>query len=627
MSLDERFSSALEELDMAFADTDVPPARHVAKRHRRGRALQASIVGIAAIGLALGIGALVASDDDGPETDVVAVDDVGALLRTWRIDRATVDGNEIAVPEGTWLRFGPESGPCAEAPYNLQDPNAAELGSTCTWYVPPLGCNRGSGVAAITADTLTFGPAMSTLIGCSPDEQPFDLGATPHTWRLDGDDLTLTSADGRVLELHAVAEGVLGDVAALPPDGPALSEVAISASVDGYEPNRIEVTTGIHRIVLTSTDSEHTLAFDDTQTMFPGLLVTEEGARDSARAFFGNPGEYVFFDTVPSNRTDGREGVIVVTGEPKTLEQALAELDDETPATTSLTATSQPPSDITPSTDLVGATDDGRIVEITRTGEVGLVITRVPDDADVAELQIVGGDLWYLDVGGDTNRYCGAVHRVPITGGTDVVVVEQTTTFAVAADGGRIAYALNAGCGRQETGAEFVMTDVATGEVHRWRTPTAEETEDFFDIGSIVSEIAWSPDGTQVAVAWCYEGCGVDIYDADSDGTFPSDTIAGGEHPTWIGATLWAAQVYYPEPFDEPLVLKRLDPGQEWLEVASPFAERPVDLIAAPDGTLVGVFADGADVPSRLAAWDLTGVATTVGLEAGVVAVAAAPAT
>lgn len=78
------------------------------------------------------------------------------------------------------------------------------------------GCNRGSGSADFTGGHLTVGELATTMMGCAP---PFDeadgwmtqfLDARP-TWSLDGDDLTLSSADSAV---------TLRDKEAVDPDRP-----------------------------------------------------------------------------------------------------------------------------------------------------------------------------------------------------------------------------------------------------------------------------------------------------------------------------------------------------------------------------------------------------------------------
>lgn len=65
------------------------------------------------------------------------------------------------------------------------------------------GCNRLGGAYELSGAALRFGPLIATRMACmegGAQEQPyFDALAAVRGWRLSGDRLTLTGADGAVL--------------------------------------------------------------------------------------------------------------------------------------------------------------------------------------------------------------------------------------------------------------------------------------------------------------------------------------------------------------------------------------------------------------------------------------------
>jgi plastocyanin len=116
---------------------------------------------------------------------------------------------------------------------------------------------------------------------------------------------------------------------ALPPEGPAKAELEFEAT-DGlvFIPDTAAAETGIYRITLVDVGNEHTFKFDSAETLMPELIVSKPGDIQSARAFFGDPGDYTFFCSIPGHRAAGMEGVITVTGDPTTLEAAQLEVGD-----------------------------------------------------------------------------------------------------------------------------------------------------------------------------------------------------------------------------------------------------------------------------------------------------------
>jgi heat shock protein HslJ len=90
----------------------------------------------------------------------------------------------------------------------LEAPEGAYLSYEDDTVFVATGCNTGSGSAEVADGTVTFGPLMSTLIGCEPDLAAWETAvfavlAGEVTYEVDGDTLTLTG-DGGTLTLEAL---------------------------------------------------------------------------------------------------------------------------------------------------------------------------------------------------------------------------------------------------------------------------------------------------------------------------------------------------------------------------------------------------------------------------------------
>lgn len=121
---------------------------------------------------------------------------------------------------------------------------------------------------------------------------------------------------------HAEPEEEVG--AGLPPEGPAGAELSFRSDNFFFDPAAVETQTGIARITLNNVNGQHTFVFETPGTEFAGLEVRNPGDTDTARAFFGEPGDYVFYCSVPGHRAAGMEGVITAAGDPVTLAEAEA---------------------------------------------------------------------------------------------------------------------------------------------------------------------------------------------------------------------------------------------------------------------------------------------------------------
>ncbi len=198
---------------------------------------------------------------------------------------------------------------------------------------------------------------------------------------------------------------------------------------------------------------------------------------------------------------------------------------------------------------MVAALDDGRIVELADDGSVARDILTLVGEQEVGHLQLVGGNVYFTSTAADDypqDGGCGRLSRVPLDG----IGIEQleydTGEFSVSPDETRIAFTQLNACGSVSTPASVSIVDIASGEVHTWKAP--EDGDDFFETGAQPRGMSWSPDGEQLAVAWCYEGCSTMIHDPDVDGTVyrdPSTEISGGS-PAWTpGDLIWTLQTTY----------------------------------------------------------------------------------
>lgn len=111
----------------------------------------------------------------------------------------------------------------------------------------------------------------------------------------------------------------------LPAEGPSAFALTFeSSNALKFTPDVGTGQTGIASITLTNGGGEHTLHLEDGKTLFEQLAVQAAGDTETSRAFFGEAGDYVFYCTIPGHREAGMEGVITISGETVTLDQAEA---------------------------------------------------------------------------------------------------------------------------------------------------------------------------------------------------------------------------------------------------------------------------------------------------------------
>jgi plastocyanin len=122
----------------------------------------------------------------------------------------------------------------------------------------------------------------------------------------------------------------------LQPIGPSGAALTATGPIDGsftitalpslsFSPSAVTVTTGIYAITLVDgSTGQHTLNFDDPTTLWSEVIVQAEGETKTTRIFFGQPGHYAFYDSIPGHRAAGMQGTVTVSGPPMTLAQAEA---------------------------------------------------------------------------------------------------------------------------------------------------------------------------------------------------------------------------------------------------------------------------------------------------------------
>jgi hypothetical protein len=347
-----------------------------------------------------------------------------------------------------------------------------------------------------------------------------------------------------------------------------------------------------------------------------------------------DPVQFVLTQTPYRWAIDGHH--LTLTSNERTVEFESAEQAPPAPAVTTTPSTTPTSTPSVPSNALlpdgtVAATNDGRVVELAPDGSI--LRTIVTTEGLIDKLQVVGSDIWFHTAESDDSS-CGVVVRFSRTSGNADSIVQRAATFAVSADGTRLAYSIYDGCGTAEDGSEpqaAVIRDLSSGAERRWTTPT--ESEDFFAVSSAAYELEWSPDGTQLAVEWCYEGCGTGLYDPNVDGTFSySQTVAGGEAPIFVDGDLWTLESFYGERSfkEEPLRINRYDrAGGELTSQNGPWVWTERDEYANPGPSELIVAGDVViarfsyfDDPVRFQRWDVPGVVTPVTVDPSIIRIA-----
>ena len=116
--------------------------------------------------------------------------------------------------------------------------------------------------------------------------------------------------------------------ATLPLVGPYSETFQITASPTGglsFGPSSLSTKTGLALITFVDgANAQHTLNFQETNTLWPGLVVNKQGEKLEGRIFFPSAGDYTYFCAVPGHEAAGMHGIVHVTGPTMTLQQAEA---------------------------------------------------------------------------------------------------------------------------------------------------------------------------------------------------------------------------------------------------------------------------------------------------------------
>jgi plastocyanin len=89
-----------------------------------------------------------------------------------------------------------------------------------------------------------------------------------------------------------------------------------------FNPNDLNVKTGLVKFTVDFQAPGHTFGFHDPTTEFGELKPTGAGPLTGV-AYFGKPGDYTFYCSIDGHEAAGMRGTVHVTGPPVTLDQAL----------------------------------------------------------------------------------------------------------------------------------------------------------------------------------------------------------------------------------------------------------------------------------------------------------------
>lgn len=112
------------------------------------------------------------------------------------------------------------------------------------------------------------------------------------------------------------------------PDGEPATTLYLDVQGSRFNPRVLNAETGIFSVRLSNgVAAPHTLVIETPGAVTDRamLAVNEAGEVDSFRVFVAEPGKYVFYCSIPGHRDAGMEGTITVTGDPVSLEHAVAD--------------------------------------------------------------------------------------------------------------------------------------------------------------------------------------------------------------------------------------------------------------------------------------------------------------
>ncbi|HMC68494.1 MAG TPA: plastocyanin/azurin family copper-binding protein [Mycobacteriales bacterium] len=89
-----------------------------------------------------------------------------------------------------------------------------------------------------------------------------------------------------------------------------------------FTPSSLNAQTGLVKFTVNFAGS-HTFGFHEVSTLFPELKAAQP--QESAVAYFGTPGDYNYFCSIPGHEAAGMHGIVHVAGPPVALAKALAD--------------------------------------------------------------------------------------------------------------------------------------------------------------------------------------------------------------------------------------------------------------------------------------------------------------
>ena len=205
---------------------------------------------------------------------------------------------------------------------------------------------------------------------------------------------------------------------------------------------------------------------------------------------------------------------------------------------------------------VIGATTDGRVVLMDSAGVEIRTLLKADDGRQVMQLALAPdrGTLWYLSKPAGQYWGCGEVRSVPLDPSGSVTSAAATAHgtanyFALDPEGARLALSYrfvapdSSECSDSAVAGALSIRSIETGE-EQARLVTGGDAEP----GPMApTSLAWSPDGGQLAVAFCWESCDARVFEVPAPGAGCPEsgcTIAYGdgvplaaegsaEHPAW----------------------------------------------------------------------------------------------
>jgi hypothetical protein len=193
--------------------------------------------------------------------------------------------------------------------------------------------------------------------------------------------------------------------------------------------------------------------------------------------------------------------------------------------------------------DVVYATTDGQVLARTASGDVEVVSEPELDELVVDSLQVApDGTLWRLTK--RAGEYCGIVDRI----GSDGPASRRSfgaAHFAISPDGTELAYS-TAGSGAGDglacdyegaadapeavPGSRVTVMDLTTG----FERTVLTHDVDAEGYPLLPGRLAWSLDGSRLAVERCWEDCDVVVVDPESEGRLAEPDGNVGTAPAWL---------------------------------------------------------------------------------------------